>query len=308
MINRINKFILILITLSLIETGIFSLSVTKKQYLNQYGFAESLFQEKDYYRAMTEFQRSAFSSKEGFLKELGYLKSTESFFLGNQYKLDLISSLKIKNPILLDYKNAQFFCSYYKKNQLNLALNYLTLLKKNKKTSNLNTINYQLLLLNLKQQIIKNKFSLLSKNKALLLDYSKKMKTEKIAYFQELNQVFLTNKINELFNKKDFNYKSPILGGFLSAILPGAGQAYANKWGDGIISFLFVSFLSSVSVIGFKQDEQVFGYSFATLATIFYIGNIYGGYRATYIYNQQIKNSLIKKVDQISLNYQYYFF
>lgn len=77
---------------------------------------------------------------------------------------------------------------------------------------------------------------------------------------------------------KEHNYQSMFLAGALSAILPGAGKIYAHKAGEGISSFLLIGFLAAITVENYlkagPRNYKTIG--FASLFTIFYIGNIYG--------------------------------
>jgi hypothetical protein len=77
---------------------------------------------------------------------------------------------------------------------------------------------------------------------------------------------------------KSHNNKSLFLAGTLSAILPGSGKIYAGKTGEGISSFLLMTFLAAITVENYikagPRNYKTIG--FGSLFTIFYIGNIYG--------------------------------
>ena len=77
---------------------------------------------------------------------------------------------------------------------------------------------------------------------------------------------------------KSHNNKSMFLAGAFSAILPGSGKIYAGKPGEGISSFLLVSFLAAITAENYiKAGPKNFKtIGFGSLFTIFYIGNIYG--------------------------------
>jgi TM2 domain-containing membrane protein YozV len=74
------------------------------------------------------------------------------------------------------------------------------------------------------------------------------------------------------------NDKSFLLAGIMSSIIPGSGKIYAGKPGEGISSFLLISFLAAITVENYVKtgpwNFKTIG--FGSLFTIFYIGNIYG--------------------------------
>ena len=81
--------------------------------------------------------------------------------------------------------------------------------------------------------------------------------------------------------------RSPVLAGIFSAVIPGAGRAYAGRWFDGFMGFVMV-YLTSSSAIDASKRDSYFGKSFAySMATIFYTGEIYGAYRSAKYYQRQ---------------------
>ncbi|MCB0277363.1 MAG: hypothetical protein KDI06_21285 [Calditrichaeota bacterium] len=83
--------------------------------------------------------------------------------------------------------------------------------------------------------------------------------------------------------------KSPALGGFLSALVPGLGRAYSGNIGDGLYSLVVVGGSTWLAVEGFDQDgrSSIKGWVFGGLATFFYGGNLYGSVQAVRVHNQQ---------------------
>ncbi|MBA2665126.1 MAG: hypothetical protein H0U74_22760 [Bradymonadaceae bacterium] len=69
--------------------------------------------------------------------------------------------------------------------------------------------------------------------------------------------------------------KRPWLAGTISAVLPGAGQAYNGRWIDAAIAFGFNATFGAASYYAFAHaDSPVAGAAFALLGAGFYIGNI----------------------------------
>ncbi|MFH1283516.1 MAG: hypothetical protein ABII27_07615 [bacterium] len=71
--------------------------------------------------------------------------------------------------------------------------------------------------------------------------------------------------------------KSPRIAGWLSFLLPGAGQVYAGRWGDGIVSFLINAAFGFAIYDSFRNDNKAAGWVFSVFELGWYSGNIYTG-------------------------------
>jgi len=92
--------------------------------------------------------------------------------------------------------------------------------------------------------------------------------------------------------------RSPILSGFLSLLLPGAGQVYSGRLGDGLYSFLVVGTLGGITYYYGKEKEKAKFYLFLSLTSLFHLGNIYGAIIAASDYNQKEERSFISRVEE----------
>lgn len=100
---------------------------------------------------------------------------------------------------------------------------------------------------------------------------------------------------NEILNKaNNLRLKKPGVALALSAIIPGAGKAYTGNWKDGLISLIFVGGTAFQAVRYFNNKGPQSGYfiTYASIATSFYIGNLYGSYKSARKHNLKIKNSI----------------
>jgi TM2 domain-containing membrane protein YozV len=96
-------------------------------------------------------------------------------------------------------------------------------------------------------------------------------------------------KISSLYNwKNDPPYKSPVLAGILSAIIPGSGKVYAGETGDGIVGFLTSAVFSFIAYDNFNAGHKTRGWIWTGIAGVFYAGNVYGSVAAAQIYNAKI--------------------
>lgn len=95
--------------------------------------------------------------------------------------------------------------------------------------------------------------------------------------------------------------KSQLLAAMMSAILPGSGKAYSNRWGDAFISFLFVgsNVFSSYRAFRKKGVESVNGWLFGGLALSFYTANIWGSAKAAKTYNSTVRNNYQNNAEKI---------
>jgi len=83
-------------------------------------------------------------------------------------------------------------------------------------------------------------------------------------------------------------YKSPALAGVMSAVIPGSGKMYVGEWGDGITAFLATGLLAFLAYDNFRADHTTRAWIFTGLGTFFYAGNIYGSIASAQIFNAKI--------------------
>ena len=90
--------------------------------------------------------------------------------------------------------------------------------------------------------------------------------------------------------------KSEVLAGSLSAILPGAGYAYAGDWATGAMSLAVNGAFIAATWTALAQGLEAVGILAGGVGLPFYIGNIYGSALAARKWNQAVKK---KARDQI---------
>jgi tetratricopeptide (TPR) repeat protein len=81
--------------------------------------------------------------------------------------------------------------------------------------------------------------------------------------------------------------KSEVLAGVLSGILPGAGYAYAGDYATGFMSLLVNGAFIAGTWTAFAQGLDALGVLAGGIGVPFYIGNIYGSALAARKWNQQ---------------------
>ena len=88
--------------------------------------------------------------------------------------------------------------------------------------------------------------------------------------------------------------KSPRTAGMMSAVLPGAGQCYAGRCKDGLAALGFNGTLGGLTAAAFLNEEHVLGGVLAFIESMFYFGNIYGARTAAYKHNQNAQGSILE--------------
>lgn len=93
-------------------------------------------------------------------------------------------------------------------------------------------------------------------------------------------------------------HRSPLVAGFLSAVIPGLGRFYSHRAIDGIYSFFTIGLAGWQAYDGFHKDgfSSFKGWAFGILGSILYVGNIYGSAVSVQIYNVRIRQNLYDEV------------
>ncbi len=89
--------------------------------------------------------------------------------------------------------------------------------------------------------------------------------------------------------------RSPFLAGVLSTIVPGAGRLYTGRFADALNTLFTVGFTGWQAYDGFRRDglSSAKGWTLGTLCGIFYVGNIYGSVISARVYNRHITDEFL---------------
>lgn len=91
--------------------------------------------------------------------------------------------------------------------------------------------------------------------------------------------------------------KSPLLAGALSAVLPGAGQLYVGRRRDAVMAFALNGLLIAGIVSAFHNDEPVAGSALAIIETAWYSGNVYGAVNGAHKRNAMRRQRFFSEVE-----------
>ncbi|MDI6839986.1 MAG: tetratricopeptide repeat protein [bacterium] len=83
-------------------------------------------------------------------------------------------------------------------------------------------------------------------------------------------------------------YKSPLVAGFSSAIIPGTGRAYSGRLGDGIFSFIFTIGSFTLSCQYYRTKDYPQSVALGLIGALFYLGDIYGSVVGAELYNEKV--------------------
>jgi tetratricopeptide (TPR) repeat protein len=84
-------------------------------------------------------------------------------------------------------------------------------------------------------------------------------------------------------------YKSPALAAGFSTLFPCSGKIYTRNTKDALLTMLVIASNAYCAYRGFERNgkKSVYGWVSAGLATSFYLGTIYGSYKAAQRYNRK---------------------
>lgn len=100
-------------------------------------------------------------------------------------------------------------------------------------------------------------------------------------------------------------FKSPLLSGLMSAVIPGSGKIYTTEWQDGLMSFAFVLGSAWQSYRGFQKHgiNSPYGWIMGAISAGFYTGNIYGSVKSANKYNVQKRNNINLRVQAVFIHH-----
>jgi len=86
--------------------------------------------------------------------------------------------------------------------------------------------------------------------------------------------------------------KDPAVAGLLAAVVPGAGHLYCERPGDGAIAFVFTGAFAWATVEAFQQDHKALGIGLGFIALSFYGGDIFSAVNVAHKYNDREERRL----------------
>ena len=269
-INISNRFFLFVIIFSQVLFAQNSKHINIFSAQNKLKFANSLFCENDYLRAIDEYQsflRIANNDTARFKMALSFQRMNRFEEAGDNFK-----SLFF-NSSLEDLARLEFYKSYFLMGDYRLLRKYA--------------------------EIKSYRTEVYDKNIDMLIGFSYLKNNSFIPDSSDFFNLFGGEEKEEMlkfyYKKQHPNFKSELTGGLLSAIVPGLGKVYAEEYGDGITAFLMTGLFTFLAVDNFNHDHNARAWIFTGFATYFYAGNIYGSVAAVQNFNAGIRFSFDKE-------------
>ena len=108
---------------------------------------------------------------------------------------------------------------------------------------------------------------------------------------------FAQRLAEEVVDGRQLPYKSPLLAGLLSGVIPGGGQLYNGRLGDALLSF----FLNGLFVFGIVEAVDNHEFAIAGVLSLFeagwYIGNLYGAINGAYKFNRHATETFLRNLE-----------
>ncbi|NQU03688.1 MAG: tetratricopeptide repeat protein [Syntrophaceae bacterium] len=109
-----------------------------------------------------------------------------------------------------------------------------------------------------------------------------------------------------LDNIDNIPYKSPATAGTLAAVLPGAGHLYTERPRDALVAFLLNGAFILAAVELFNDDQYIAGGIVTFFELGWYSGNIYSAVSSAHKYNKRAKKDFIQGLrDRSSFSFRY---
>lgn len=252
-----------------------------------FGFAEALFAEGDYYRAITEYKRFKYFHPVDILVEKSDFRIGECYFKAGRWA-ETIESLEAfvqQYPEGALYADALYLKGRAEKElkRFSEALATLDQLSRTKDKHYHDKALYERALVLLAQQDwqkARDAFSIIPRESPLHASAD--------IYSQGLGRM------------DDLPRKSPETAGMLATVLPGAGHLYTDRPGDALVAFLLNGAFIWGAVELFRNGNNVAGGIVAFFELGWYSGNIYSAVSSAHKYNQRVRNEFINDLKEKS--------
>jgi hypothetical protein len=285
-------FYLILLV-SFLPADVFSADEKNKDAASLFDFAETLFAEGDYYRAITEYKRVIFFSPEDPLAEKATFRIGESYFKAKKW-LEAIEAF-------------DFFRNKYPRSTMTTEALYLEGLAEKELKRYENSLSSFQIIINSQSEQYADKA--VYQTALVFLDSGDwpKAKNTFLLVPPSSSLASPARIMAEGLEKADgIPRKKPATAGFLAAVLPGSGHVYTERYRDAAMAFLLNGAFILAAVELFRSERYAAGGVVTFFEILWYSGNIYSAVSSAHKYNEREKNKFLenlKKTSGLSLSY-----
>lgn len=248
-------------------------------------FADSLADDGDYYRAITEYKKVLHYFPEYKKNPWVTFQIGKMYYLGGRYTQakDYLVPLTENTDENLNFLAHNYIAlSYFENNEFGNARRLFSELAIHKMGEN-HSLDYRIYMLmaTLSNKDFKEAQEV---HKALA-------KTEKSEYKE-----FFKKTEEKLKIAADLSPKSPGWAVFWGIVFPGGGHLYLKHWDTALVTFTLVGATAFLAYDGFVRESNVQAGVFLTLSTGLYIGSLYSAYRSTGKYNAELGDKEIREI------------
>lgn len=248
-----------------------------------FGFAESLFEEEDYFRAIGEYKRYMYLNPAEALAEKAAYRIAESYFKAKRWSESILAC----NQFLAKYPNSAslYEILYLKGRAEKLDKRYDEAVRTFNFIAKTHVPHYY------DKALYQNALIMLERTEwQLARDFLKQISKESPLFLSASS--FST----ELERSDKLPHKSPTSAGILAAILPGAGHLYTERPTDAVVAFLLNGAFIWGAIELFRHDNYVAGSLFTFFELGWYTGNIYSAVSSAHKYNRSRQDEFIEKI------------
>jgi len=246
-----------------------------------FGFAEVLFAEADYYRAVTEYKRFKYLYPADMLVEKSDFRIGECYFKAGRraQAIDSFNAFIRQYPAGALRPDALYFKGQAEKEQKRYT-DALTTFDELIRTGGANYRDR----------------ALYAQALVLLAQQDWQRAREAFATLPQESPLYPSAKFysDGLGRMDGLPRKSPALSGTLAAVLPGAGHLYAERPRDALVSFLLNGSFIWAAVELFRNNNNVAGGIVAFFELGWYGGNIYSAVSSAHKYNKRAQDEFLQ--------------
>jgi outer membrane protein assembly factor BamD (BamD/ComL family)/TM2 domain-containing membrane protein YozV len=126
-----------------------------------------------------------------------------------------------------------------------------------------------------------------------LWDLSRAAQTFSTVSDQNPQYAYMKTLAKELEVPRGIHRKSPVLAGVMSALLPGSGQIYTGRLHEGLTSFILNGSFIWAIVDLFGHGNEAAGLLLGFFETGWYSGGVFGAVNDAHKYNRKARNDFI---------------
>ncbi len=253
------------------------------------GFADNLYIQQDYYRAVTEYKRYIYMCPSSPDVGEAMLKIGYSYQSGRQYDAAIFTFgylLKSNTDDVAQTAQYRLGRTYMMKGSFDRAItSFNRYLRRFTDGIHINDSLYNMSWAYIEKGEYNNAIKPLSKLTGAMHNTASALSADILSL------------------KKIIPHRSPAVSGVLSAIIPGAGQAYTGRYGDAFFSLLLNGLFAAGAYEAYTHKE----YAVLGIVSFFgigwYSGNIYGAITDSYHFN---KKHTADYINTLKIKYGYH--